>query len=323
MPKPPLLSTLVIIAVAGSLGCTAAAPAAVIDCQAASNTGTPNADTANCPTFDVGGSCGSVTNADITEASGLAASRKNPNVLYTHNDSGDGARIFAISTAGEYLGAYYLGNAPATDWEDVAIGPGPQNGENYLYIGDIGDNDKVRPNINVIRIAEPTVTVTGTPSVTTLGGEETFTLVYPDKPHDAETLFVDPLSGDVFVVVKADSGKSTVFRAAAPLSNANPMVLELVTTLQFGTAPLEGDPNATGGDMMPDGAGIAIRTYDSAYFWWRKSGQSVAEALAFSPCALPLQNETHGEALTFAANGQGYFTLSEGTSQPLYFYARK
>ena len=323
LPKIPLLFTLAGMALAGSFGCTAT-PAAVIDCRAESNnTVTPTVDGANCPTFAVVGTCGSVTNADIVEASGLAASRKNANVLYTHNDSGDGARILAISTSGEYLGTYYIGNAPAVDWEDMAIGPGPQSGENYLYIGDIGDNDKVRTSVNVIRVEEPLIAADAAPGVTTLGGEEVFSLVYPDKPHDAETLFVDSVSGDVFVVVKADSGKSPVFRAAAPLSSAGPITLELVTTLQFGTAPLEGDFNATGGDMTPDGAGIAIRTYDSAYFWGRKSGASVAEALAFTPCALPLQDETHGEALTFAANGQGYFTLSEGKSQPLYFYARK
>lgn len=310
---------------AGSWGCTSST-ATAIDCSTpsgAGSTSTDQVDALGCPVYDAGGSCGVVSTPEITEASGLAASRKTPNVLWTHNDSGDDARIIAISTAGTYLGTFYLSNAAATDWEDIAIGPGPQAEASYIYVGDIGDNDKSRTEVNVFRVLEPDVATTGTPVVKALSGVETFTFVYPDKPHDAETLLVDPLSGDVFFVAKADSGKSPIYRAAGPLTNSGPMTLELVATLEFGTAPLTGTTTTTGGDISPDGLGIAIRTYDSAYLWLRGSNTRVDDALQFKPCSMPLQEEKHGEALAFAANSRGYFTLSEGSSQPLYFYAWK
>ncbi len=45
-----------------------------------------------------------MTNLAINEASGLAASRRNDGVLYTHNDSGDTGRVFAITTQGFTVG---------------------------------------------------------------------------------------------------------------------------------------------------------------------------------------------------------------------------
>src|SRR5215203_1068814 len=73
--------------------------------------------------FSAGVQTGTIQNSLITEASGIAASRMNSNVLWTHNDSGDSARVFAMTPAGTNLGTYSLTGAGATDWEDIAVGP--------------------------------------------------------------------------------------------------------------------------------------------------------------------------------------------------------
>ncbi len=49
---------------------------------------------------------GIVTNLGISEASGLAASRINPGLYYTHNDSGDIGRVFALTEQGFTIGKY-------------------------------------------------------------------------------------------------------------------------------------------------------------------------------------------------------------------------
>jgi len=69
----------------------------------------------------------------IDEASGIAASRKNEDVLWTHNDSGDTNRIFAFDTQGRHLGFYIIKGAGNRDWEDMAVGPGPVDGQQYIY----------------------------------------------------------------------------------------------------------------------------------------------------------------------------------------------
>ena len=116
------------------------------------------------PSFTAAIQQGNVGNSSISEASGVVASRANPNVLWTHNDSGDSARLFAMTTAGANLGAYSISGAGASDWEDISIGPGPVAGQQYLYIADIGDNGLSRSSVSVYRVPEPTVSDLQSPS---------------------------------------------------------------------------------------------------------------------------------------------------------------
>src|SRR5204863_6202834 len=145
---------------------------------------------------------GTVASNAVTELSGISAGRLTDGVWWVHNDSGDSARVFAVGTDGRDLGQYALGGASAIDWEDIALGPGPTAGVNYLYVGDIGDNAKTRASIQVYRVAEPVVdtSVTSPPPLQTLTGVAKLTFAYPDGPHDAEALLVDPSSGEMFIV---------------------------------------------------------------------------------------------------------------------------
>ena len=178
----------------------------------------------------------------IAEASGLVASQRNADVLWTHNDSGDSPRIFALNTQGEFLGSFSLAGATALDYEDIAIGPGPQQGISYLYVGDIGDNFAIRSaGIQAYRVAEPTVSSTGGDQSTALNGVDTITLVYPDGPRDAETLLVDPISGDLYVVTKRDP-QNHVYRAAVPGVGSQTITLELIGQNLVGDGiPFESD----------------------------------------------------------------------------------
>jgi len=47
---------------------------------------------------------GEINEDDVDEASGLAAGRRTRGILFTHNDSGDSARIFAFFDDGEPVG---------------------------------------------------------------------------------------------------------------------------------------------------------------------------------------------------------------------------
>lgn len=172
------------------------------------------------------------------------------------------------------------------------------------------------------RVAEPVV---GDGSVwpVTLDGVERFEFAYPDRAHNAETLLVDPVTGDVFVVVKSGDGESPVFVARAPLDSSRTTTLAQVASLRFGVEPLLGDTTTTAGEISAAGDAIAIRTYDHAYLWRRVAGATIAEALLTPPCPIPLRDEGQGEALGFAVDGSGYFSLSEGSAVRLNFYARR
>ena len=257
------------------------------------------------------------------EASGLAASRANVGIYWAHNDSGDTARAFAFGSGGAAFATVTLAGADAFDWEDMASGPGASPDADELYFGDIGDNARARTEIVVYRVAVPKLyrvaepqPADGLPQYTrTLTGVEKLTLRYPDGAHDAETLMVDPVSGDIIIVTK-DGGGSQVFRAPGTLDASATTTLEQVARIDFSqlkkraefgddAPPLAraGGALATSGDISPSGDIIAIRTYSAVWLWSRAPGQSIGEALAAAPCEAASAAEAQGEAIAFDADG--------------------
>lgn len=269
-----------------------------------------------CPTFAAGTMTGTVMSPAIVEASGIAVSRTHEDVLWVHNDSGDGARAFAIATDGTTLAEIAIDGALAFDWEDMALGPGPEDGD-FLYFGDIGDNSELRGNITVYRVPEPDP-ASGDGTITDVTA---LVMEYPDGSHNAETLLSDPLTGDLFIVTKTESGTSIVFRAAFPHDEAATIELENVAQIELGGATLPGSPLATGGDISADGSLVAIRTYGGAYGWRRTASATIGEAFATDPCSLPTEARPQGEAL--AISPTGFFTISEGATPPIWFFARQ
>lgn len=258
---------------------------------------------------------GTLLDPALVEASGLAVSAKNANTLWVHNDSGDTARLFAITAAGATRVVYTLTGASAIDWEDMAIGPGPVAGAPYLYAGDIGDNGQARTDVAVYRVAEPTVTGSGAQS---LGGVDKLTLRYPDGPRDAEAMFVDPRSGELYIIQKSIGGGAVgVYRVPANLTAGSTTVLTRVGTLTLPT----GLANAvTAADITPDGDTIAVRSYGGVRLYSRTT-YPVAEAFALGPCAGPIPAEGQGETVAFQPDGRAYSTVSEGTSAQLHRFS--
>lgn len=249
---------------------------------------------------------GRFTSRKIVECSGLVASRKNPGILWVHNDSGDAARLFAVRENGALRGIYHLSHADSADWEDLALGPCPDPGRECLYVGDIGDNERHRKQIQIYRIVEPSVPLEGPPIRTKLKGTERFDCRYPDGPHDAETLFVDPAAGTPYLVTKAPKGKAAVvYRFPGKLDPERVATLEKVATLRT-RSPL------TGGDITRDGSLIMLRDYFSAYAFPRPAGGPLSEAFSVPPRRVPLAIEEQGESLGIAPSGTGLYTASEG-----------
>ncbi len=286
--------------------------------SAESSTGAPELPT--CPSFADGEPIGMLTDPAIVETSGLVASRTQPDVLWLHNDSGDTPRVFAVRPTGETIASYLLEGAFALDWEDMALGPGPEAGVDHLYLADIGDNGTIRGYVTVYRVPEPVVDAAGGEGLP-LGGVVPIDLKYPDGPHNAETLLSDPLTGDLLIVTKEDAGPSRVFRAVAPIDVESKTTMEEIATLSFGVEPLPGSPLATGGDIADDGSLAIVRTYSHAFAWRRPTGVDLAEAFAGPPCPLPTLPDADGEALAVLPGGSAFVTISEGAMVPVRRFA--
>jgi len=262
--------------------------------------------------FAPGRQVGVVETDLIREASGMVASRKNADVLWVHNDSGDMARLFAINSEAKLLGVCAVTGARARDWEDIAIGPGPKAGRHYLYIGDIGDNRARHACIRIYRVAEPEVTSSQPFGKMRIGPAETIELTYPDGPRDAETLLLDPQTQDIYIISKRELF-NTVYRVPYPQSTTSPTVMERVAALPWGFA--------VAGDVSPDGRRIIVRSPHNASLWRRPEGQPLWRAFREKSVGIPLMSEPQGEAISFDGKGQGYFTLSERGNPSLYYFA--
>ena len=260
---------------------------------------------------------GLVEHPELTEASGLVESRKNAHVLWSHNDRNNQNRLFAFNSAGTHLGIYWIDGVENRDWEDLAIGPGPIPNVDYLYIGDIGDNDAVHENKYIYRIPEPVVDFNQVPVEITIFDVDTIIFQYPDGNRDAETLLLDPLTKDLYVVSKREFEDIRVYRAPYPQPTNQVFTLEHVATIQLS--------QIVGGDISPSGLEILLKTYTSMYYWNRSSNQNLWESFDNPPIILPYVEEMQGEAVSWAADSMGYYTLSEEPNNipaHLFYYPR-
>jgi hypothetical protein len=264
----------------------------------------------------------------INESSGIAASARTDDYFFTHNDSGDGPFVYAVSRAGTTLAKLRLDGAIALDWEDMARGPG-KDGKPALYLGDIGDNLELRPRITVYRVPEPEVDLKRKEVSTTLAGVEAFQLQYPDGAHNCETLMVHPKSGQLLLVTKTAKGESGVYAAPVPLSTKGVNRMTRLASLGFPVvnatqAPAKrgtstGARLTTGGDISPNGKRLVVRTYEEA-FEWRLNGDSpeaLKAAFARPPRYVKLPAIPSGEAICYSRKGDSLLVSTEGGSAPV------
>jgi hypothetical protein len=254
----------------------------------------------------------------VRESSGIVASRRNPGLFWTHNDSSDGPFVYAFDHAGRSRGTFRVEGAQARDWEDIAAGPGPSQGLSYLYAGDIGDNEAKREFVVVYRFPEPEIVAEGadgsgkSPRATATA--EAIRLKYPDGAHDAEALMVHPLSGDLYVVTKTADGAG-VYKLAAPFSAEGVNTLARVATLRgpdfFGIL-------ITGGDISPDGRRVAFCDYAQGYELMLPEGaRSFDDVWRQTPTAVPLGERWQGESVCYRLDGAALLATSEGEPSPL------
>jgi len=258
----------------------------------------------------------------IDESSGLVASRLNPGTYWTHND--DGAFIFALNSRGAPLGVFRVTAAKARDWEDISTGPGPERDKSYLYIGDIGDNDAVRSEIAVYRVAEPAISPATVkfskkqPGVTE--SAEAIRLCYPDGKFDAETLLVHPTTGNIYVITKVPLVNPVVYEAAAPFTPG-----KLITMRRIGEihVPSLFGGVLTGGSVSPDGRRVALCDYFQGY-----ELELPAKSTDFNDIwkqkmmGFDIGKREQGEAIAYSADGNALLATSEGINSPLFQVVR-
>jgi len=248
----------------------------------------------------------------LNEISGLGCSKKNPHILWMHNDSGDGSYVFGINDSTGKLAVTLNYSRMVKDCEDMAI----NYKDNSIYIGDIGDNNAKRKYITVYKIPEPELTYKSKKQQLAVTATALY-LKYPDGPRDAETLMIDPVDKLLYIVSKREDSVG-VYTAPLNFASNDTITLKRMCRLHFNGFGFS--KWVTAGDISSDGSQILLKNYTNVYYWKRKSDEPVWKTMLRAPVELPYTMEKQGEAICFTPNGKKYFTTSEGKGQPVYDY---
>lgn len=266
--------------------------------------------------FDQPKQLGKLTDPGLVEASGLAPSRRNPGFLWTEEDSGNPNQIQLVRPDGSVAARFTINGATNRDWEDIAVGPGPVAGETYVYLAEIGDNKRRYPEKIIYRFPEPAISGQTLPYTGTITKADVIRLALPDGPQNAEAILIDPTTKDLYILSKGD--ESELYQAKFPQSLTQTIMMTRLLVMPF--------DKVTSAGISPDNREILIRTYDQLFYYPRRAGESVADALKRAPRLIPLASEPQGEAVGWAIDGSGYYTTSENPDaslQAIYWYKRK
>jgi hypothetical protein len=248
----------------------------------------------------------------LNEASGIDLGILNRQVLWSNNDSGNKAEIFALGTDGKLLATLAIKNAKNRDWEDIAIAKDPYNGKSYIYIADIGDNSAKYNSVYIYRVLEPLITKKN--EIMQSGPVDTIEINYADGPRDAEAIFLEPKTGDIYIISKREE-QVGLYQIAYPFNFQDKNIAERICSLPLSWV--------TAADLSDDGKLLIIKTYTSIYRYKTKLDNNNIITLSPNPKSLPYITEPQGEAICWDAKNKGYYTLSEadkGIKQTLYYY---
>lgn len=261
------------------------------------------------------------TDGRLSEPSGLTAGQQ-PGVYWTHNDSGDGPVLYAVTVDGRLLGRFRVEGAEASDWEAITA-----DGQGRLIVGDIGNNANDRRDLTVYRLPEPRVPL-GAPEPVegAVTVERAVRFHFPEqrafppeaRNFDAEALFWDPqrAGGTLYLLTKHRGDMATVLYRFDTLEPGASVALSARGRFVVGGDPHRFGGMVTGADLSPDGRYLAVLTYHALFIFGRPPtgddwlahlhlrvdfDQDVtqqAEAIAW-----------HGDALVFTNEQGGIFRI--------------
>ncbi|WP_374249003.1 hypothetical protein [Thermomonas sp.] len=265
---------------------------------------------------------GLITNRQLDEISGLAASHVHEDVLWAHNDSGNPARLYAISRRGRLLARFDVAGVKNTDWEDIASFT--LGGKHYLLLADTGDNGGRRRDVLLHVLEEPAVLRNGT-----LKPAWTIHARWPDGPRDCEAAAVDATLGQVLLISKKRVPPELF---SLPLANPHGRIVEarrigrLSDVPQVGAELKQRDPKlaalfsqVTAADISPDRSTLAVLTYGSVLFYHRADGEDWAGAVARTPESHDVPPIPQAEALAWSAGGAGLYASGEFYPAPIFY----
>ena len=219
---------------------------------------------------------GRYTHPDIRESSGIVASRQFEGVYWTLNDSGNPASLYATKLNGELIQEIAVKGSGNFDWEALGI-----DDKNQLWIGEIGNNSRLRFDLKVVVVAEPNPF-----TETEVEVIASYPYRYPNENVDAEGLFI--VEGIPYIVSK-ERARAVLYRFPTLQVSDTKQTLESV-------GEFAGAKFVTGAGVSVDGTRLAVCTYDALWVYHGAAGD-LAKMIQSTPWSLP--HSFSGEAICF------------------------
>ncbi len=250
-----------------------------------------------------------LANTGVSESSGLACSRRQAGLFWTHNDSGDAARIYLFDRQGRDLGSSTLVKVFMYDCEDIVSFE--EAGKSYLLLGDVGNNLLAANVVWLHLVEEPPVDVKHGVKVDRTPVVQTILVRYEDEAHNCEAMGLDPTSKTVLLATKERGMGSRVYALRWPKEPTNQgQIARLIATIDV--------PPVTAIDVSPDGRRAVVVTYGNAYEYVRAKGEAWAAAFSRDPQEIILPERTQGESICYGPDGKTLYLTSEKLPTPLW-----
>jgi len=262
------------------------------------------------------------------ETSGLAPSRLQPDILWSHNDSGDQPILRALDAQGNVRAIVNIRGARNIDWEDMASFT--LDGIAYLIAGDIGDNEAVRADCMLYVIKEPAFTPTGHVQTLFVDIAWQIPLRYPGGPRDCESIAVDVQEEMIYLISKrtkpavayrlplrANREQTPAAQRVGALKGLREAT-GLLANMKIPLGKYRSSPCAF--DISPDGRSAVVLTYGEVYLYPKADGMSWAEAFAGDPLVLGSHGLPQAEAICFSPDAHKIIYTTEGYPAPLITY---
>ncbi|MEM9587966.1 MAG: hypothetical protein AAGA03_11860, partial [Planctomycetota bacterium] len=242
--------------------------------------------------------------AALTESSGLCFSRIDPHCVWTHNDSGDGPRLFAFDCrSGAQSGQCRLSVSKAVDWEDMAAFT--DEGVPRLLVADCGDNRSQRSSVRMYLFDEPRPDTDSTVQQLT-----TIEMKYADGPHDCEAVAVDVSRRQIVMVAKGRLPFAGVYVLPLPKRSET---ARTITQMAKRVATLA-MPMITAMDLNVSNGDLWLCNYWAAFHYPKTSPDvSLAKQLSKPADPIPLPRWKQIEALALDDEQRVWIT-TEGTA---------
>ena len=262
---------------------------------------------------------GRLEDPNIREASGLARSQRQPGVLWTINDSGAQEVLYAIDHSGADLGRTELKKSKNKDWEDLASFT--LDGDPYLMVADIGDNDAKHKSRKLYFLKEPKAGRKDTK----VDWEVTFE--YPNGPRDAESVAIDIENERVLILSKRDIPPSLYevpLRTADDkkvtakwLGTMNGLPKPSRQDVEFASKTKDWHWQPSSMDISADNRAAVVLTYRAVYYFLRRPDQTWFDALNTQPIRISLGNFKNAEAVAFADDNRMVMVTGENKNSLL------